>query len=295
MTKSVIDKKNLSQEVIKFLIKAQRNEITEEVIYNKLANLTKDRNNKKILKNIAQEEKKHHDIWKMYTGVNVKPNKLRVLFFVIISKIFGLGFGIKLMEKWETYAQDAYEKMFNYIPETVSVQHDEEKHEQQLIKMINDKWLSYIWSIVLWLNDALVELTWVLAGLTLWLQDPKLIAIVGLITGISASLSMGASEYLSTKAEWWDNALTSSIYTWVAYIGTVVLLILPFLLIQNPFVAMPITMGVAVVIIAVFNWYVSIVKEYNFRARFWEMVWISLGVAVISFGIGLLVRNIFGL
>lgn len=295
MIKSVIDKKNLPQDVIKFLIKAQTNEITEEMIYNKLADLTKDKNNKKILKNIAKEEKKHHDIWKMYTGVSVKPNKLRVLFFVMISKVFGLGFGIKLMERWEAYAQEAYEKMFDYIPEAVSIQHDEEKHEQQLIKMINDKWLSYIWSIVLWLNDALVELTWVLAWLTLWLQDPKLIAIVGLITGISASLSMWASEYLSTKAEWWENALTSSIYTWAAYISTVVLLILPFLLIQNPFVAMPITMGVAVVIIAWFNWYVSIVKEYNFRARFWEMVWISLWVAVISFGIGLLVRNIFGL
>ena len=199
------------------------------------------------------------------------------------------------MERWEAYAQEAYEKLFDYIPEAVSIQKDEEKHEQSLIKMINDKWLSYIWSIVLWLNDALVELTWVLAGLTLGLQDPKLIAIVWLITGISASLSMGASEYLSTKAEWWDNALTSSIYTWVAYISTVILLILPFLLINNPFFAMPITMIVAIIIIALFNWYLSIVKDYNFRARFWEMVWISMWIAVFSFGIGLLVRNIFGL
>jgi VIT1/CCC1 family predicted Fe2+/Mn2+ transporter len=225
----------------------------------------------------------------------VKPNKGRVLLFVIISRILGLEFGIKLMEKWEVYAQKAYEKYIEYIPETAVIQHDEEEHEQKLIAMINNKWLSYIWSIVLWLNDALVELTWVLAWLTLGLQDPKLIAIVWLITGISASLSMWASEYLSTKAEWWENALTASFYTWVAYISTVVLLILPFLLISNPFIAMSITMAVAVIIIAVFNWYVSVVKEYNFRHRFWEMVWISMSVAVISFGIWLLVRYIFWL
>lgn len=290
-----VEYNNLPKEIQIFLIKAQKNEITEEMIYSKLSDLIKDVDNKKILKVIAKEEKRHHDIWKLYTGAVVKPNKFRVLFFVMISKIFGLGFGIKLMERWEAYAQEAYEKLFDYIPEAVSIQKDEEKHEQSLIKMINDKWLSYIWSIVLWLNDALVELTWVLAGLTLGLQDPKLIAIVWLITGISASLSMGASEYLSTKAEWWDNALTSSIYTWVAYISTVILLILPFLLINNPFLAMPITMIVAIIIIALFNWYLSIVKDYNFRARFWEMVWISMWIAVFSFGIWLLVRNIFGL
>ena len=287
--------KKLPKKLINFLIKAQRNEITEEMIYTKLSKLTKDIKNKKILETIAKEEKKHHDIWKSYTNVSVKPNKIRVLLFIVVSKVFGLWFGIKLMERGEVYAQKAYEKFIKYIPEAATIQHDEEKHEKKLIEMINDKWLSYIWSIVLGLNDALVELTWVLAGLTLWLQDPKLIAIVGLITGISASLSMWASEYLSTKAEWWENALTSSIYTWAAYIITVALLILPFLLINNPFIAMPITMIIAVIIISAFNRYVSVVKEYNFRERFWEMVWISMWVALISFWIWLLVRHMFGL
>lgn len=289
-----VDKK-IPEEFMKFLFKAQKNELTESVIYHKLSKVTKGKKNQEIFEKISKEERKHHDIWQKYTKVIVKPNMFRVRFFVLLTKFFGLSFGIKLMERGEAYAQEAYEKLKAYIPETVSIQHDEEEHEKNLIEMINDKWLSYIWSIVLWLNDALVELTWVLAGLTLWLQDPKLIAVVGLITGVSASLSMWASEYLSTKADGKDNAFTSSIYTWAAYFITVVLLVLPFLLINRPFVALPITMWIAVVIIAMFNWYVSIAKNYNFRNRFWEMVWISLGVAVISFGIGLLVRNIFGL
>ena len=99
MINSVSNKKKIPADVMKFLLKAQTNEITEEMIYNKLADLTKDKNNKKILKIIASEEKKHHDIWKLYTGAVVKPNKFRVLFFVMISKVFGLGFGIKLMER----------------------------------------------------------------------------------------------------------------------------------------------------------------------------------------------------
>ena len=80
--------KKLPKQIIAFLIDAQRNEITEEMIYNRLANLTKDKKNSQILKDIAKEEKRHHDIWKSYTGVFVNPNKFRVFFFVLVSRIF---------------------------------------------------------------------------------------------------------------------------------------------------------------------------------------------------------------
>ena len=55
--------------------------------------------------------------------------------------------------------------------------------------------------MVLGLNDALVELTGALAGFTLAFRNTCLIAMAGFITGIAASLSMAASEYLSTKSE----------------------------------------------------------------------------------------------
>ncbi len=287
--------KKIPEDLMKFLFDAQRNELTESIIYHKLSKLKSGQKNANIFEKISQEEKKHHDIWQNYTKVVVKPNMFRVRFFVFLTRFLWLSFGIKLMERWEVYAQNAYYKLKEYIPETAKIQHDEESHEKELIGMIDDKWLSYIWSIVLWLNDALVELTWVLAWLTLGLQDPKLIAVVWLITWISASMSMWASEYLSTKAEWWENAFTSSMYTRAAYFITVVFLILSFLLINNPFVALPITLWVAITIIAIFNWYLSIAKDLSFKHRFWEMVWISIWVAIISFGIGLLVRNLFGL
>jgi rubrerythrin len=92
-------KAKLSKNVIKFLVKAQKNEITEWLIYDKLSKIVKDKENKKILEKISKEEKKHYNIWKEYTKVSVKPNKGRVLLFVIISRILGLEFGIKLMEK----------------------------------------------------------------------------------------------------------------------------------------------------------------------------------------------------
>jgi len=151
-------------------------------------------------------------------------------------------------------------------------------------------------SIVLGLNDALVELTGTLAGLTFALQNTKLIAVAGLITGIAASFSIAASEYLSTKAEDGNaNALASSIYTGIAYIFTVFVLILPYLIFSNYFVCLGMTMTFAVLVILFFNYYISVAKDLNFRKRFWEMFTISMGVAAFSFGIGYLIRMFIGI
>jgi VIT1/CCC1 family predicted Fe2+/Mn2+ transporter len=145
---------------------------------------------------------------------------------------------------------------------------------------------------VLGLNDALVELTGALAGLTLALQNTKLIALSGLITGIAASMSMAASEYLSTRSEETSKEpVRAAIYTGIAYILTVSLLVLPYLLFENYYIDLAITMTIAVVIIAVFNYYISVAKGESFKARFLEMAGLSLGVATFSFIIGFFIRK----
>ncbi len=109
---------------------------------------------------------------------------------------------------------------------------------------------------------------------------------------------MAASEFLSQRQEEGDNtkeALTSSAYTGIAYIGTVVFLILPYLLVSNPFHALGWTLFTALVIIALFNFYISVAKDYNFKKRFFEMAAISLSVAAISFAIGWFVKTFLGL
>jgi VIT1/CCC1 family predicted Fe2+/Mn2+ transporter len=112
-----------------------------------------------------------------------------------------------------------------------------------------------------------------------------------LITGIAASLSMAASEYLATRSEETEkHPVRAAIYTGIAYIITVILLVLPYLLIQNYIVDLVITLTVAVLIIAVFNYYISVAKDEPFRPRFLEMGGLSLGVATFSFIIGYFIR-----
>jgi len=209
----------------------------------------------------------------------------------------GLNFGLKLMENCEDNAQDAYDGRLKEVsPKLDEILRDERRHENELISLIDEERLKYVSSMVLGLNDALVELSGALVGFTLALQKTKLVAIVGLITGIAASLSMAASEYLSTKQEDTDkNPFKASIYTGFAYVGTVILLVLPYFLLKNIFLCLAFVILNVLILIFIFTFYISVAKELDFKKRFLEMAGISLGVAIINFSIGLIIRNVFGI
>ncbi|MFW5770599.1 MAG: VIT1/CCC1 transporter family protein [Spirochaetota bacterium] len=287
--------KTLPPKIISQLLVAQKNEITEYHIYDRLSSTIKDRENGKILKHISDDELRHYNYWKSFTNRDVSPNRVKLWYYVFISRIFGITFGLKLMERGEDRAQVSYDRLAESIPGARNISKEEHSHEEKLLGMIKEERLNYAGSIVLGLNDALVELTGALAGLSFALQKTDLIAVAGLITGIAASLSMAASEYLSKKTEGdTDNALKSSLYTGIAYIVTVVILVLPYFLLDHYLVCLAFTLIAALLIIFLFNYYISVAQELNFRHRFFEMAGISMGVALLSFGIGFLVRTFLG-
>jgi VIT1/CCC1 family predicted Fe2+/Mn2+ transporter len=283
------------EHIMKQIYTAQKNEITEYYIYSNITELVKDQKNKKVILDIANEELRHAKFWQTITKKDIKPNRWKIFKFTLIARFLGFTFAIKLMEKGEEQAQVNYMQIAEYIPEAEQISEEEEKHENELINLLDEERLNYVGSIVLGLNDALVELTGSLAGLSFALQKTRLIAAVGIITGIAASLSMGASEYLSTKAEGnTETALKSSLYTGTAYIITVLLLVLPYFIFDNYLLALMTTLIVGVLIIFLFNYYVSIAKDLPFRKRFLEMSLLSLGIAALSFGIGIIIRVTLG-
>ena len=285
----------IAPELIEKLLEYQRNEITEHHIYHNLAKTIQSAENRNILEQIAEDERAHYERWKQYTGQDVKPDHLKVRRFTLIGRLFGFTFAVKLMERGEQGAQEDYRALSDRIPEAASIARDENSHEDALLGLLDEESLRYAGSMVLGLNDALVELTGTLAGLTLAFQNTRLIALSGSIPGIAAALSMGAAEYLSTKSEESDkNPLKASLYTGAAYVVTVLLLILPYLLLKNYYLCLAVTLVGAVAIIALFNYYISVAKDQPFRQRFFEMTGLSLGVAGLSFIVGLLIREFLG-
>ena len=283
--------------MIQDLLREQKNEITACTIYKRLSETIKDTANAQVLLKMSQEEHRHYQVLKKVTQKDVSPYRFQVFFFTLLTRFLGLTFGMKMLERSEDKAVETYEKLSGPYPQLHALVKDEASHEEQLIGMIDEEKLEYMGSVVLGLNDALVELTGALAGFTFAFQNTRLIAVTALITGISASFSMSASEYLSTRQEsgQTQKALKAAFYTGIAYIFTVIALVVPYLLIGNPFVSLAVCLTVAVLIIYLFNYYMSVVHETPFRKRFLEMAAISLGVSALSFLIGILVKNVFGL
>lgn len=287
---------NISEELRDKLLVLQKNEITEYHIYQKLAKKVKHPENRRVLESISEDELRHCHTWRKYTQQEVPPDQWQIRKYYWISQVFGFTFGVKLMERGEKSAHITYDQLRDILPEAETVMREEDHHEAALLELLDEERLRYTGSMVLGLSDALVELTGALAGLTLALQDTKLIALTGSITGIAAALSMGASEYLSTKAEaTTKNPIKASVYTGGVYLITVVLLILPYLFLTNFYLCLACTLTAALLIIAFFNYYISVAKDEPFKKRFLEMAGLSLAVAAFSFFIGYLMRTFFGI
>ena len=288
--------KSVSEKALGIIKKMQQNELTESIIYEKIAKFAKGEENKQTLVRLAREEHAHYMVWKGYTGIEMKPEGFKVFWYTLMARILGFTFAVKLMEHGEENAQEEYDFLAGEAAESVHIRQQEEEHEQALLGMLDEERLQYVGSMVLGLNDALVELTGSLAGFAFALQNTRLIALSGLIVGISATFSMASSEFLAARSEGRSDALKSCVYTGTAYLITVILLIAPYLIFGGSqyIPALVCMLLIVVAIIAGFTYYTSVAQDQPFKSRFLEMAIISISVAVLSFIVGILAKRFLG-
>ena len=289
-------KRNISEKAMNIIRKMQQSELTESVIYEKIAAFAKGGENGETLRRLSREEAAHYQIWKSYTGEEMKPQRGKVFWYTLIARVLGFTFAVKLMERGEEGAQDEYALLAEEVAESALIREQEAEHEKALLGMLDEERLQYVGSMVLGLNDALVELTGSLAGFAFALQNTRLIALSGLIVGISATFSMASSEFLAARSEGRSDALKSCSYTGIAYLLTVVALILPYLLFATAqyIPALICMLLIVVAIIAGFTFYTSVAQDEPFASRFSEMAIISITVAVVSFVVGILAKKFLG-
>lgn len=276
----------------------QQNELDNYKIYKLLSRLTRDKHNEKILNEIAEDELKHYKIWESITKKKLKPNKLKIKFYTSLARSLGIVFTMRLLEKNELITQNFYDNAEKLYPKTKGISYDEKRHENILVAILNDEKLSYASSVVLGLNDALVELSGTLVGLSFAFSNTSIVGTTGIIMGIAASLSMAASEYLSSSEEEHNKSkhpLKSGTYTGISYVITVMLLVAPYFIFENIINSVVTMLITSILIIFSYTWYISIAKSLNFKRKFFTMAIISLGVAGISFGLGIAVKHFLGI
>lgn len=276
------------------LIKTQQNEITEYEIYRALSQIEKDPQKSGVLAKIADEEHSHYKILSGITGKVVQPDIKKVRFYLLLSKIFGYHFALKHMENGEKSAQRLYETLAETDRRFEKLINDEEKHEKELIELINEERLEYISSMILGLNDGVVELLGTVAGLSFALSSTRAVGLTSLIMGIAACLSMSSSEYLSTRSEEGKNPLVAAFYTGFAYLVAVISIIFPYFILSSTMKALFLSIAVVLLLIGFFNYYVSVVKGEKFFSRWLEMALIVLIVGSITFSVGIIIRKVFG-
>lgn len=150
-------------------------------------------------------------------------------------------------------------------------------------------------AIVLGMHDALVSLTGLIAGLAIAMADRYYIILTAIIASITASLSMGASNYLSVRANGEKHAFINALYTGGAYMATCVLLIIPFFIFENRATELVMMFAIAVSEIFLFNYYLGHAQQRPYMRPFLEMLGICTGVSIVAFFIGLCANICLGI
>jgi VIT1/CCC1 family predicted Fe2+/Mn2+ transporter len=284
-----------------YLMHAQ-NELTEHIIYRKLAAREKNPENKALLEKLSFQEKTHHDFWKELAGdgKEIKPRAMGIWGTILLRDVLGVTFITKFLELHEKGAVAEYQKMLPAIPASRAerfreIIKDEEFHERSFIAQLKEKRIAYIGFIVLGLADAIVEITGTHAGF-LGVTGSTLIAgVSGVIVGFAAAISMASASYLQAKQDTEKSPLTSAFATGISYLCSVICLALPYFLIRTMLVAFVTSTSVGILLIAGFTFYGAIVFDRKFWGEFGEAVALMLGTAGATFFVGTIVGKIFHL
>lgn len=283
-------------DIQKILLRIQQSEMTEAAAYHAMADAIKDEHNREALTRVADEIASQAKALETYTNKQLAADERKVKRYARMARIFGFTFAAKLMDRRKIKFVNHSKRLLSEMPEVEKMQADEQKRDDELFALLNEKRLSYVGAMILGMNDAIVEITGTLAGLTLAMQNTRLIALSGLITGVAATLSMAASEYLAERSDGKGDAAKSGLMTGGAYFITVVILLLPYLILDDKMylLAMGIMLVLVVLILAGFNFYTSVARDVSFGKNFGQMCAISLGVAALSFVLGYAVRTFLG-
>lgn len=272
------------------------NEYRDYVTYRELAHIETVPAFKKILEELMQHELEDYQFWLQFsTTKTFAISRFELLLLKIMRRLLGLTFTAKFLELHEKEAIQNYTEFLQTAPadvkERIQVIIDHEmQHERELIGQIREEQVEFMGSIILGLNDGLIELTGALVGFTFAFRNHGLVALTGLITGIAAALSMAASAYMQARHEAGKDAKKAGLYTGLSYLSVVALLVLPFVFIPNIFLALGLMFGVIFSIITAISYYTAVLFERSFRQQFTEMVVFSLGVAAVAFLTGSALR-----
>lgn len=291
-------KRNMSKLTADFFAYRQ---YRDYVIYKMLAGDETDLGFKKTLEELIKQEWDDYQFWLQFSeNKKFRVGRWQAISFKLIRRFLGLTFAAKILEGREKEMIENYTRYLSGVKDEkiragiAKILEHERHHEKELIEQIHEGKIKFLGNIILGLNDGLVELTGALVGFSFVLGSHTLVALTGLVTGIAASLSMASSAYVQALYENRKDAKRAAVYTGAAYLIVVGILVSPYFLLTAVNQAVILMLALALTVIFVVSLYGSIIFERNFSREFARMALMSLGVAAVTFSIGLILRKLFG-
>jgi vacuolar iron transporter family protein len=297
-------------------------EILDREVYLSLSEKESNPDIKRLLKKLSEAEDRHAEFWRSLIGKRGKEvrgpalMRLTMLEMLAVRRLLGIAFLVKFLERHENEGIKAYARALSKHPLggknnaiAKAIIEEEEVHEK-LFASKADKYkgdLKYTQSIILGLNDGLVEILAVVAGLATVANTSFIVVILGLIAGISGTLSMAGGAYLSLKSEnlveeGLDPKAKPLSYTpkkaayycgfWY-FIGSL-LSVLPFAFGIGGITGVLIAILLVSTALTVASSIIAVISGTSTKARAFEMLVISLGAAFVTILFGTFAKLYFG-
>ncbi len=291
----------ISPELAKVAAESARDEYTDGAVYLALSHREKNQAFKKALEQLSAGERTHYEFWKTFApNVNVKVNRLKVFFIVLLRLTLGLTFTMKFLERHEESLHKRYKQIAESIPVVdkarfLAMMADEENQENLLMGEIHEGRVKYMSFIVLGLADAVVEISGIHAGSLGIYKVTELAGIAGVVAGMAASIAMASAAYAQAKQGFEGSAKWSAIYTGVSYMITAVLLAGPYFLTGSMVGALGTSLVIGVLLVAAMTYYDTIISARAFKRQFAEIAGIILAASLALYIAGTLIRQLLGI
>lgn len=276
-------------------------ELTDHLVYGRLALAERDAANRELLEKLAAQEKAHCAFWTELApaGKKPEPDSLSLSLTPVLRRVMGVTFTIKLLERHEKETISLYEKTLaplmppSHSERFAAIIDEERNHARELVGRIKDRRVEYVGFIALGLSDAIVELTGVNAGFLGATGSTRAAGLSSLIVGFAAAISMASAAYMQAKQNEQGAALSASAATGATYLLAVILLALPYFLLSGMVPAFLASTGVGMLLLGALTFYSAVVFERGFLREFAEAAVLMLGTAGATYALGAVISRFF--
>ncbi len=309
------------------------NELEDYRLYRSLSERAKSPELKETLERIANMEKGHARFWREFLrrrGEEVPSERKRLQHSLLIAlgRLINPVLLVSLLELGEASAYTQYyrflkeegQKLLEEERERLkSIIKDELSHESSFREKVEQLGLSNVRDMVLGMNDGLVELLGVVAGLSaVYRNEPTLVGASAVVVGVAGAISMGVGAFISVRSqrqvneavkernmilaevtgekreqteEVRENEIRSALFTGFSYLLGVVFPVSPYFFSSSSISALYLSLLLALLVLLVVAGFIALLSGISFKKKAIEMV-LSAGFAAgASFGIGSLIKH----